>query len=107
MTKTSEELASALRSIARTNALTIGELNALSQAARVIEELQARIEDIEKDASTMRGALEHIASGEVMRTHVFGYFATEQPEAATTDDMMTHAASALFFTSKNIKSTNN
>ena len=59
--------------------------------------LQSRLESVEKDAAQMHAALADIASGEVMRIHAFGPFATEQPEAATADDMMSRAASTLFF----------
>lgn len=55
------------------------------------EQMQA----LEKDAETMRSALEDIASGEVTRSYCHGPECFEQVENANAEDMASRAAGAL------------
>lgn len=60
-------------------------------------ELIDQLEAAQKDAATMRSALEDIASGEITREHCQGPHCVEELGIATADELSSRAAGALSF----------
>ena len=60
-----------------------------------ITEMKSRLDALEKDAETMRVALEDIASGEILRSYCHDPECREQIEVANANDMASRAAGAL------------